>query len=81
MKFTLCMDNSEYIQNAIKNSVKGKHDWGNGVRYVESLHYILSNGQHVNVLHMKGSVLSYFSYKFELVKRGCPDGCIRGWMV
>ena len=81
MKFTLCMDDSELIRNSIKDSVTGKHDWGCGGRFVEALHYVLSNGQHVNVLHMEGTVFNYLKYKFECIKRGCPDGCIRGWMI
>lgn len=82
MKFSLCVDDSEYIRKAIDESLSGvNNNWQFGcvLDHVTSL--TGSDGTKANVIHLTGSLVSFLRYKWMYYSKHMPSGCFRGWKL
>ena len=82
MKFSLCVDDSEYIRKEIEKSISGVHnDWQFGCVLDHVTPLIASDGSKVNVIHLTGSLVSFLRYKWMYFTEHASAGCFRGWTL
>jgi len=82
MKFSLCVDDSEYIRKAIDESLSGVHnDWQFGCVLDHVTALTGSDGTKANVIHLTGSLVSFLRYKWMYYTEHVSDGCFRGWKL
>lgn len=82
MKFSVCMDNSEWTQKAIEESVHGDDEWQYGARFDHCTVYQHTDGDDIdvyNIVHFVGSVISFLRWKLRCIWEKKPRGCFMGW--